>query len=438
MKKVIALTTYTQSSSRLKQATLKRSLGALGVALILSSPTWAQSSNPHAISLYNLGLSAYKQGSPESAIIFFKRACDIDPDLADAQYNLGVLYQSEKRLKEAVTRFQEVLRIKPQDADAHYQLGLALIDLNRFSEAKEQLLAIAPNNTHFVEAQKKLVVIGASAGQTQSGSSGNAQPDMGSAQTYGSGTGSFSQLDAAGSTYTQTAASASPVTPVVTSTNPNINTNSAGQIQSAEPSTQSTGNQLVAAANTPTDQSSAGRPNQIIDRSQEAQTSGGYSGEQRPALEARQPAVAPQSDSYPANAIALQPNSSISIVANGFSAPAGIAFDKQGNLYVANFLTSIIDRISADGLRSQFCSGVNLKGPIGLIVDDLGTVYVANYLSGTIARINPAGISSILASGLKKPYYLTLDRDNNLLVSQQDDNSIVRITLPKAIGAQPH
>src|SRR5271156_4386144 len=122
------------------------------IALGNPLPGLAQSSNPHAVSLYNLGLSAYKQGSPESAIIFFKRAADIDPDLADAQYNLGVLYQSQRRLKEAVPRFQEVLRVKPADQDAHFQLGLALIDMGRGPEAKQHLLAIAPNSSHFAEA----------------------------------------------------------------------------------------------------------------------------------------------------------------------------------------------------------------------------------------------------------------------------------------------
>ena len=114
VKKVTTLKIYTQSAKDLKlYAALKQTL-LLSVSLLsLSQPVLAQSSNPHAVSIYNLGLSAYKQGSPESAIIFFKRACDIDPDLADAQYNLGVLYQSERRLKEAVTRFQEVLRVKP-------------------------------------------------------------------------------------------------------------------------------------------------------------------------------------------------------------------------------------------------------------------------------------------------------------------------------------
>ena len=133
--------------------------GSSANSSVNSGVTGTTGVNPHAISLYNLGLNAYKQGSPESAIIFFKRATDLDPDLADAQYNLGVLYQSEKRLKEAVPRFREALRVKPEDADSHYQLGLALIDLNQLADARQQLMAIAPNNSHFADAQKKVAFI---------------------------------------------------------------------------------------------------------------------------------------------------------------------------------------------------------------------------------------------------------------------------------------
>jgi hypothetical protein len=310
---------------------------ALLVAIVSapSLPALAQANKTQAISLYNLGLSAYKQGSPESAIIFFKRAADIDPDLADAQYNLGVLYQSEKRLKEAVPRFLEVLRLKPADTDAHYQLGLAYIDLQRLPEAREQLAAIAPNSPHFVESQKKIAFIDAGGG-----------------------------------------ASASPQTPVQPQQQP----------QTPQPP--------------------------ITEAPEAPQT----------------PPAPPPITPAPKTSIV---GGSVKLVANGFSAPAGLAFDKLGNLYIANFLSNTIDRISADGIRSQFSSGINIKGPIGLTVDDAGNVYVANYLGGFITRVNPAGISSVIATGFKKPYYLTLDRDGSLFVSQQEDNSVVRISFPK-------
>jgi hypothetical protein len=44
-------------------------------------------------------------------------------------------------------------------------------------------------------------------------------------------------------------------------------------------------------------------------------------------------------------------------------------------------------------------------------------------------------VSTVIASGFKKPYYLSFDKVGNLFVSQQEDNSVVRISFPKAAPA---
>jgi outer membrane protein assembly factor BamD (BamD/ComL family) len=352
---MILLTTNKQALSRsFSMDCLKRLSLVFAIAVAMSfsgTAVLAQATKTQAVSLYNLGLTAYKQGSPESAIIFFKRAADIDPDLADAQYNLGVLYQSEKRLKEAIPRFQEVLRVKPTDADAHYQLGLAFSDLGRPQDAREHLLAIAPNSPHFAEAQKRLSTLGD--------------------QQY---------------------------------TPPN-----GGQAYVPPPSQQP-----------PVQQPQTPPSYQQPSVTQQPQTPPSY----QPPPPVQPPPVTPS------NPVATIPNTTVAIIATGFKAPSGVAVDKQKNIYIANFLSNTIDRITADGARSQFSMGVNLKGPIGMVIDDAGNVYVANYIGGYITRINPAGISSVIATGFKKPYYLTQDGDGSLLVSQQEDNSVVRITLP--------
>ncbi len=319
--------------------------------------------NPHAISLYNLGLNAYKQGSPESAIIFFKRAVDLDPDLADAQYNLGVLYQSEKRLKEAVPRFKEALRVRPEDADSHYQLALALIDLNELSEARQQLMTIAPNNSHFTDAQKRVAAI--------------------DAQLANPGAVAMSQPVP----LSQNAVS-----------NPSVST-STSNIQTVAPT-----NVINPAPPTITSVVSQTATNGVVSS-----------------------ATVPIPSSV-SNPVAVVDNASVQVVANGFSAPSGLTFDRQGNLYVANFVTSTIDRLAPDGKKTQFSAGINLKGPIGLISDDDSNIYVANYIAGTVTKINPAGIAQIIVSGLKKPYYLARDKEGNIFVSQQEDNTIVRIS----------
>jgi tetratricopeptide (TPR) repeat protein len=348
----------------------------------------AQSSNPHAVSLYNLGWTAYKQGSPESAIIFFRRACDIDPNLADAQYNLGVIYQSEKRLNEAVPRFQEVLRVKPADPDAHYQLGLCFIDLGRLPDARQILGQIPPSDKHFAEAQKRISLIDQQPNQLPPATTPTlAAPQATPPQTI------------APQTVPPQTAETAPLSPPIS--NPD-----------------STGQRLLPAA-TPTQDAAQLQPQpprQVVETPQNE---------------------APATPATPAKPVPILANSTVRVIATGFSAPSGLAFDRTGNLYIANYASDTIDRISPDGTKATFSSGSNLKGPIGVAVDPTGNVYVANYKGGTIVRINPAGVSTVIATGFRKPYYLTMDDKGNLFVSQQADNSIVCLSLPRPIGAKP-
>ncbi len=343
--------------------------------------------NPRAVSLYNLGLTAHKQGSPESAIIFFKRACDIDPNLADAQYNLGVLYQMQKRFKEAIPRFEEVLRIKPTDPDAHFQLGIILQDAGRADDARQHFSAIAPNSSHFPEAQKRLAQLNTPGAQ-------NSAPLQ--------STNDLKEAPAQNPYQNQPVGSVPGSTPAY------------GQIQSSSPQ-----NQTLAQINQP-------QVDNTVNSSVNTQPATTY-----------QPSSPPQAPTPASNGpVPAIANATLRVIATGFSAPSGLAFDRNGNLYVANYMTNSIDRIGPDGSRNTFCTGVNLRGPIGLVVDESNNLYVANYNSGTVVRVSPAGISSVIASGFKKPYYLTLDKEGNLYVSQQEDNSIVRIVLPRALGAR--
>lgn len=416
---------------------------AVAVTFSFSTKVLAQSGNSHAVAMYNLGLNAYKQGSPESAIIFFKRACDIDPNLADAQYNLGMLFQSERRLKEAVPHYLEVLRVKPTDPDAHYQLALCYIDLGQGADARVQLQTIAPNNPHFADAQKRLALIDATSPTTP-----NSMPAVNNES--GNATMAASNAATIGST-------APPAIPSITAppqgyTPPPdfASYSTAATQQAAPPQSQFSPPQTAMMAppavqqSLPTAQQNFLPPGQQPQQSQQlpltptaqepmTQTPPQNSQPSPPNLATLDPAFKAQATT-PVPALS---NCQIRVIASGFEAPAGLAFDRQGNLYVANFLSNTVERINADGSRAVFSSGANLKGPIGLVVDGTNNLYVANYAGGTVARISPAGVSTVIGTGFRKPYYLTLDKDGNLFVSQQEDNSIVRISLPKATAARP-
>ncbi|CAN5164189.1 hypothetical protein BH11CYA1_BH11CYA1_46230 [soil metagenome] len=380
------------------------SLSAIGPstqpALAQAAQAGGAGTAQQAVGMYNLGLAAYKQGSLESAIIFFRRATDMDPNLADAQYNLGVLYQSQRRLKEAIPRFQEVLRVKSADPDAHFQLGIALMDMGRAAEAKTHLSAIAPSSPHFADAQKRIQTCEAQlAGATVASPSYNPSATAAPSANFNSTTNQAMNLNPVGSDVQP------PRDYSAISNNPNL------------PS----GNTL----------SHVVQPAQQVQQIQQVQQTQQI---QQPATRPVAIASAPVAASRGSVPTAVLANSSARVIATGFSAPSGLTFDRLGNLYVANFTSNTVDRISADGTRMQFSSGSNLKGPIGLAADDSGNIYVANYDGGTVARISPAGVSTIIGTGFKQPYYLTLDKEGNLFVSQQIDNSVVRLTLPRPVA----
>src|SRR5262249_39498666 len=58
----------------------------------------------------------------------------------------------------------------------------------------------------------------------------------------------------------------------------------------------------------------------------------------------------------PQSPVPVLANTSLRVIGTGFSAPTGLAFDRLGNLYVANYTTNTLDRISVDGTRTQFSS----------------------------------------------------------------------------------
>jgi DNA-binding beta-propeller fold protein YncE len=69
-------------------------------------------------------------------------------------------------------------------------------------------------------------------------------------------------------------------------------------------------------------------------------------------------------------------------------------FDFQGNY-------GIIDEFTPNGVRSTFASGLN--DPSGLAFDKAGNLFVADAGSGAIYKFTPAGVRTTFASGLPLP-----------------------------------
>jgi len=138
-----------------------------------------------------------------------------------------------------------------------------------------------------------------------------------------------------------------------------------------------------------------------------------------------------------------------------FNRPNDVAFDKNGNLYVADSYNNAIRKITPAGQVSTL-AGTGQKGfadgagdsaqfssPSGIAVDAAGNVYVADFGNFRIRMITPSGRVSTVAglseagtadgnavtAQFKAPAGLALDPKGNIYVADYQGNAIRMITL---------
>jgi tetratricopeptide (TPR) repeat protein len=89
----------------------------------------------NADELNSLGITLAQEGMRDQAIVSFRRALQIEPDMARAHHNLGIALQENGHLDEAVASYRRALELKPDYASAHNYLGTALKDQGKLDEA---------------------------------------------------------------------------------------------------------------------------------------------------------------------------------------------------------------------------------------------------------------------------------------------------------------
>jgi serine/threonine protein kinase len=139
-----------------------------------------------------------------------------------------------------------------------------------------------------------------------------------------------------------------------------------------------------------------------------------------------------------------------------FLAPLGIAVDRAGNIYVAEFASDVIRKISPQGVVSTLAGSAGIPGsedgtgdhahfrnPWAVAVDISGTVYVADRSNFTIRQISPTGRVSTFAglpgtSGyadgpgsyarFSDPQGIAVDAVGNIYVADSGNNVVRKIT----------
>ncbi|OGI06417.1 MAG: hypothetical protein A3I68_01455 [Candidatus Melainabacteria bacterium RIFCSPLOWO2_02_FULL_35_15] len=114
---------------------------------------------PASASLYNLGLKSYEQGDLKSAISFFKRAIDLDPEFVDAYYNLGAIFKKQKDFSLAINALQKAYNINPKDYEVAFELASCYFEEKNYQSAKQYFSLIPQNFPKYNEAKQKTDLI---------------------------------------------------------------------------------------------------------------------------------------------------------------------------------------------------------------------------------------------------------------------------------------
>ncbi|WP_158542141.1 NHL domain-containing protein [Pedobacter chinensis] len=113
---------------------------------------------------------------------------------------------------------------------------------------------------------------------------------------------------------------------------------------------------------------------------------------------------------------------------SGFNMPSGIGTDLQSNVYVCDYGSGTVRKITP----SAQVSTIGYVGtPTGLTADADGNTYISSFDNQSIHKINTAGVNSIFvgtAGGFNSPGGLNFDLSGNLYLADQKNNKIRKIT----------
>lgn len=138
-----------------------------------------------------------------------------------------------------------------------------------------------------------------------------------------------------------------------------------------------------------------------------------------------------------------------------FNEPWGLCVGPEGNVWVADTRNNKIRKITPEGMVSTVAGSGNygtsngmgtnatFGNPTGIEIDHEGNIYVADHLTHIIRKIDALGFVTTLAgrpyqmgdadgigsqASFRRPYGLTLDLEGNILVADEWNHKIRRIT----------
>ena len=109
-----------------------------------------------ALSNAHLGLVLQKEGQLSDALVWLKKAAELEPGHVDYWQWLAELHDEMEESGEAIPCWERVVALDPDRASAHLSLGWAFQDESRFAEAREHYDAALQLQPDFAAAYLNL------------------------------------------------------------------------------------------------------------------------------------------------------------------------------------------------------------------------------------------------------------------------------------------
>lgn len=112
-----------------------------------------------ATALTNLGNLRLTDDDRDEAEALYRRALAADPNLAEAPYNLAYLLVERNEREAAVVLFARAIELRPDFAEAHYNLAMALSELGQHLQARphwKRYLELDPRGPWSALARQRL------------------------------------------------------------------------------------------------------------------------------------------------------------------------------------------------------------------------------------------------------------------------------------------